>query len=997
MKKQLVTALEAAGLSLENLRSEVAQKAQGVKKLITPTGDSKTISTCPNSIWVRDIIAPDSGETWSAIVSAADGKTYQINFTIGSGTAAGTVSLSGEPAEVISQVEYSPAPVEASSDDEDGQWKTINGRAVFIKEGESLDDALGRGSKTKDDDDDDKKVKAAGPYRKSETRHGVQFKIYHAGGDGKDAGEKARTASAQAEIRLKAQGFKTTRVQTDFDRKEGKSYITARDKNNREHHLEFNGDYDSKHPSHASDASPQKIIALEAFSVEAPTKFDAFMVMPAGVHTVSLSRMGKPHEVTVNVNRAGAIARQAQLEAVNRLATLKPFNCFNHEKGAASCRPLKYWWEDGSKAGRPAGIYESAEPTSAGLEAVDGKVYQGWSETFFVDNDFAGPENPAQIINPLDAYSDLDPNDFRNMGTLTNRPAFKKCAPLFAAQPISGLSPANAGASSGQKHKPNADNKMKKELTLAELQARNEQLETSITELQGKHDAVSQAQLSAAQSELETVQTRMELARTKEKNAALEASETQRKEEAATAAVQTMIGNGLIPMLNKEMQASYHKKFVADPTLIPLLAGVKTSIANGRTTAGSSVAVLGYGDVREGANRILKALEACLKQQRPIVGLDAESNQRRTVIARDMALIYAKEIRGGLDAEGRPTIKDDYLLAPMEAAVDSDTLGTLVGTLVAQRTLDLFTYNLPLIDRIMTDFSDLPSDLNQTVKTRKVLIPTVQSYDNTLGADGRPNGWGTASAGQTTDIDITLDELVGVPIPFSLATLSSTQRALFMETAPAASYAMAKYFIAKLYAVCTAANFNSYAAVTAADAQGVIKVPNAYATYAVGEIDFAKSHIAKIGAAFDANEVPEQDRTLLLNAGYYAKAIVDPSLVSFFAGQNNPEIVTEGRLPMLAGFAPVKAANFPGTNNRVGMALQKNGLLAKSRLPANLNEILPGAGNGSVTQIVHPKTGMAMMLIQYTNHQRGFTEWLPCVILGAAKGDARGGLVITNQ
>ena len=189
----------------------------------------------------------------------------------------------------------------------------------------------------------------------------------------------------------------------------------------------------------------------------------------------------------------------------------------------------------------------------------------------------------------------------------------------------------------------------------------------------------------------------------------------------------------------------------------------------------------------------------------------------------------------------------------------------------------------------MTDMSDEPSDLNQTVSTRKVLIPSVASFDNTLGADNRPNGWGTASLGSTTDINITLDELVGVPITFSMATLSSTQRKLFTEQAPAAVYALTKYWMKKVYNICTIANFNAYAAVTAADAYGVVTVPTAYASYAEASLTFGRKSIGLIAAAFDANEVPEEMRTVLLNAAFYDAATNDPTLVNFYAGQQSPK------------------------------------------------------------------------------------------------------------
>ena len=45
---------------------------------------------------------------------------------------------------------------------------------------------------------------------------------------------------------------------------------------------------------------------------------------------------------------------------------------------------------------------------------------------------------------------------------------------------------------------------------------------------------------------------------------------------------------------------------------------------------------------------------------------------------------------------------------------------------------------------------------------------------------------------------------------------------------------------------------------------GIVKVPTAYATYPVALIDFARSKIAEVAAAFDANEVPDEDRSVIL-------------------------------------------------------------------------------------------------------------------------------------
>jgi hypothetical protein len=954
-RKSLEAALTDAGVSLENLRLKVCQKAADA-----PT--FKATETIPGFLpWVKDIVAPDeSNSTWCAIISAPDGKLYHQDFTMDGGK----VTLVNDPREVNAVTTYTPA--EASQPRKDDG--TFHGAAAATKEA----------------------------YAAS------------ANADTKDGHETA------AQMHDKA---------AELNKKDGNTAMASAHKDKAKSHREQSAAMPE--PAAVDASAPATRHALEGgFAFEAPTTFDKFMVMAGGIQTVTLGCMGNPLTVTVNITPESAQALQEQLDAVNSGGKQRSFNCFDHEKKAASSWPKKFFW-----ANTPApGVYESAEPSKAGLEAIEGKTYRGFSMTFFTDAEITpraairgggceiqagakgSPENPASIICPLAAGD--DPSPYLNMGTMTNRPAFTENEPLFAAQPLQTNSPASASAEMARNAgaQPGNQNQMKNnELNAEALQQRITQLEARCAELQAKTDAVSQAQLTAAQAELEATQAKLELAKQNEKIIALEAANKQRAEKEADAAVETMVNNGVIPTLDKELRASYRAKFIADPTLIPLLTAQRGTIANGRQTAGATAlqaggARLEFGAVKEGAIRILGAVAKCCQQQMPIRGLDASACEKRSIIAREIAMIYRNEIRGKtmeLDASGNfvPTMNPDFLLAPLEAAADTDTLGTLAGTLVSQRYLDIFMYKLPLISggRIMTDFSDQPSDLNQTVSTRKIVVPAIVSYDPTLDTDGYPKGWVPANAAQTTDVNITMDELIGVPIQFDLAALSSTQRNLFSEQAPAAAYANALYFLKKIYAVCTAANFSSYAAVTAADANGIVKVPIAYPTYAVAQIDFARSKMAEIAAAFDANEVPDEDRSLLLNAGYYNKATTDPSLVTFFAGQQSPEIVTQGKLPDLAGFVPIKAPNFPGTTNRVGMALQKNGLLAKSRLPANLNTIQPGAGNGTITQIVHPDTGLAMLVVLWTDHKRGYSAWLPCAILGAAKGDIRGGMVITSQ
>ena len=93
---------------------------------------------------------------------------------------------------------------------------------------------------------------------------------------------------------------------------------------------------------------------------------------------------------------------------------------------------------------------------------------------------------------------------------------------------------------------------------------------------------------------------------------------------------------------------------------------------------------------------------------------------------RKRAALYAKELKPRL-AEG-----DDL---PLKGA--TVTSGTLAGTLVTQRTLELLKYKFPVLSSIATDMSDQPAVLNQVMNTRIVGIPSAVAYES----GGSGTGW----------------------------------------------------------------------------------------------------------------------------------------------------------------------------------------------------------------------------------------------------------------
>ena len=676
--------------------------------------------------------------------------------------------------------------------------------------------------------------------------------------------------------------------------------------------------------------------ALETMG--AGTLFE-FMAMPAGLHAGSFGQGAKAVRRTVNVEPAAAVALNDQLKAIYaaREGKQRAYFDFDHmETGPASGWPVEFFW----KEGEPAGVYCRAELSQAGADAIKGREYRNFSPVFYVTRG-----DPAKVYCRQDA--DLC------MGSLVNKPAFHEIEPLWAKEaPSAEPEPISAaGAAVTTENQNKGQNSMPEKETAV-----------AANNTQAADDA-----LKAGDTKITTLES---------ENAALKASDAKRRKRDAEAAVGDAIKRGAIPAQDEPLKARWTGLIEENPDNVVLLAALpdNPALTGGSVTRGQDGGT--RLEAREGGKRVMQHVAQLCARQSRLVGNEMSIVEGRREVANQVAALYAHEIKD-----------KEVLDMPLRAADYTDpagNLGTLTGTLVAQRTLELFKYQFPALTRVSTDFSDMPAQFGQSIATRILSVPAITTYDTTLG-------WTTPAGTPTsTDVLVSLNEHVGVPIRFNANTLASTMRRLFDEFAPAASYALGKYFVDKIYKLFTLANFNAYAAKSAT-------VPTAYATYAVGLGDFARSHLVKISAAMNVNLVPLHDRIALLNSAYFGQLATDPSLTTFFAGQQAPGMITDNELPKMATFQPIEAPNMPTTANLVGIALQKAGIVAVTRLSNDYTQALPGSSYGSVQTITNPDTGISVVLVQYVDHKLGFAEWRIQVMLGAAVGDNRAGLLITSQ
>ncbi len=349
--------------------------------------------------------------------------------------------------------------------------------------------------------------------------------------------------------------------------------------------------------------------------------------------------------------------------------------------------------------------------------------------------------------------------------------------------------------------------------------------------------------------------------------------------------------------------------------------------------------------------------------------------------SREFASIYATEFKG--------SNKDRLLAFPMDKmedaimaagdVTDSD-LGTLAGTLVTQRTLELLKFTFPSLAMFTTDFTAEQATFGQTIMTRTVDIPDVQTYSTSAG-------W-TSSSATTQDVPIVIDHHEGVPITFNEQIMASTVRRLFDEQAPAQAYALAKSMVDALYANLTDANF--------AGGNNIISTLGA----------FSRSTVIDAGIALDLAGVPSGlgQRTMLLWPTFFGALEKDQAIITLAAFQK-PEIITNPTgqsgvslvLPV-ESFNVVKAPNLPtNDSNLVGFAGSKSALCIATRMPNDYTKFAPGVSYGNVQTVTDPDLGISVMLVQYVDHTLATGNQRISLMYGTAAGQTDAGVLIKSH
>lgn len=647
-------------------------------------------------------------------------------------------------------------------------------------------------------------------------------------------------------------------------------------------------------------------LALHARSLatEITSATDRWMFAPGGVHTITPMAGEGSAEVTLRVDADTAPVLQANLLRINaENAPQRVFFDREHDEAAgATGWPVRFLWSDSPQPG----IYCEHEPSSLGKELVQGKVVRAFSPSFYSDaalprkvsrgqrvtvaaGQRGSPENPARIIGLV----------YPACGTLTNNPAFKKILPLWAK---------NAGAPSGLNHN---QTKTMKKLTaeeMAALQAKQKTLEQDLIALraQDQTDATVAEQIAAKEAELAPIPDQIAAAELMARNAVLEQAVLEQRTKDAEAAVKAAVKKGAIPALDEALQAKWQKRCVEDPENLQLLVSLKGSPALDRTVAPQRLVLSGVQITREDTATVLQAYAA-------------EPNPRKR------GAIYAREISARI-TKGEPLFFDRVPLRGV-----SNTLGTLVGDIISQRTLELVFSLRPMLRAITTDFSDEPAKYNQVIQTRTVGLPTVQN----LG--------GTISNAAETDVPVTLSLLKEAAFQFAATEWGGTNRSLVDEHAESMAIALGNYVVDQLAALWD----DTYTEET---------------VKAVAAVDYTT--LSSMVRAMNIAGVPDVGRWGVINS-YIAEAFRNDEIIMEHFDRNQAS--GYGHWTNIEGFRDIwEYPALPANSvNVTAMFGSKSACVAAARLltdPATLNGLgYPGA----LSVITEPVSGLSVLKNSY--------------------------------
>ncbi|MCW5557928.1 MAG: hypothetical protein KIT22_08860 [Verrucomicrobiae bacterium] len=291
----------------------------------------------------------------------------------------------------------------------------------------------------------------------------------------------------------------------------------------------------------------------------------------------------------------------------------------------------------------------------------------------------------------------------------------------------------------------------------------------------------------------------------------------------------------------------------------------------------------------------------------------------------------------------------ERLPEPFRAA---NSLGSLAGNIITQRTLATLSSQRPELRDVVTDFSDEQARLDQTVYTRAVSPPAITDFG------------GAAQNAVATDYPVTLSAFKQALLTFTAAELNATGRNLVDEHSEAIGLAISNHLVGAVAALIT----DDFSSETVGPASGK---------------DF--SAITSACKALNAAGVPGNGRFAWVNADF-AEALSNDEVMAEFDDEGNESAYA--RWKNVKGFASI--TEFPGLPangvDLIGFAGHRNALLLATRTALDPSSIL-GTGYPGVLEIVtDPVSGLSVINNLWANASTLAVNARIIVLYGVARG-----------
>ena len=413
-----------------------------------------------------------------------------------------------------------------------------------------------------------------------------------------------------------------------------------------------------------------------------------------------------------------------------------------------------------------------------------------------------------------------------------------------------------------------------------------------------------------------------------------------------------------------------------------------------------------------GAVRASNGNEAAMKDL-------AQKSKDRALIIRDIN----EQIRAGGDFR----MADVVRAADYADPASNNPLGVLNTGLQLSWNLGYLANQLAVINDITTDISNQPALFNQVIRSRYITVPGVQLKTNGVAWRG--------TTGNTTDVNVTINQYAGIPITIGNNVLGSTIRNLHLEQKTPQMYGLGEYIIYKL--IDAAIN-------------GTTRIANDGVTTATqkftgkGDGKTAGTKFSPVGGNYtlsaftgglplsmDLSKFPGGDegpgtplqRFAWVHSSIYANIASDANLLltqtiqSAVAKSGKEDLVATGLVPQLGNIKLRKSQLMTDTNTLAndggspliytvtpgdytaatvrGIAGTRSSLMFASRVPTDYTKIMPEIpSTAAIEMVTEPNTGLTFMVVKHLDHGLETSNLRVALMFGIGIGDERQGFLL---